>query len=68
MLGKLNEWHSINTRLIERENMTEKDWDDIDYPCDNCGMDCDGWEAQFCCRLCEYRGGGNCDDCDPMDI
>ena len=49
------------------------DWDydddcDDDYPCDDCGNDCDGWEAQFCCRLCHYNGGGDCDSCDSMDI
>ena len=41
---------------------------DDDYPCDNCPQDCDGWEAKFCCELCQYLGGGDCDDCDPMDI
>lgn len=39
-----------------------------DNPCDICDMDCDYWEAQFCCRLCRYMGVENCDDCDPMDI
>lgn len=43
---------------------------DDDYPCDNCGSKdyCDGWEARYCCTLCEWYGGGDCDDCDPMDI
>ena len=44
---------------------------DDDYPCDNCPRAewCDGWEAKFCCELCQYLGGGSdCDDCDPMDI
>lgn len=44
---------------------------DDDYPCDNCGSKdyCDGWEAQFCCTLCQWHGGGrDCDDCDPWDI
>lgn len=43
---------------------------DEDYPCDNCSSadTCDGWEAKFCCELCEYLGGGDCDDCDSMDI
>lgn len=40
--------------LAEREDM-------------NC-IYCDGWEAQFCCTLCEYHGGGDCENCDPMDI
>ena len=39
-----------------------------DYPCDNCDMTCDGWDAQFCCTLCQYLGGRDCDDCDPWDI
>ena len=41
-----------------------------DYPCDKCPSrdTCDGWEAQFCCTLCEYHGGGDCENCDPMDI
>lgn len=39
------------------------------YPCDACGWDCDGWEAQACCKLCEWYAGTNdreelgCDDC-----
>ena len=43
---------------------------DDDYPCDNCPSKytCDGWEAQSCCTLCEYHGGGDCENCDPMDI
>lgn len=47
-----------------------EDYIDEDYPCDTCPSadDCDGWEAQFCCRLCLYHGGRDCDDCDPMDI
>lgn len=41
-----------------------------DYPCNDCTLDdiCDGWEARFCCTLCEWLGGGDCDDCDPWDI
>ena len=47
-----------------------KEYPDEDYPCDNCpeAEFCDGWEARYCCTLCEYYGGRNCDDCDPMDI
>lgn len=43
---------------------------DSDYPCDNCERKdwCDGWEEKFCCTLCEYTGGGDCENCDPMDI
>lgn len=43
--------------------------DDI-YPCDDCSNTdyCDQWDAQFCCTLCEYLGGGDCDSCDPMDL
>ena len=39
-----------------------------DYPCDDCTWGCDPWEARYCCRLCEWLGGGNCEDCDPYDI
>lgn len=48
----------------------EEDDDDDDYPCNDCGWkdSCDGWEARFCCTLCRYMGGGDCDDCNPMDI
>lgn len=42
--------------------------EDEDYPCNDCGMDCDSWEARFCCQLCEYHGGGDCNECDVMDI
>ena len=42
-----------------------------DHPCDNCGSAkfCDGWEAQFCCKLCLYlHDDPDCDNCDHMDI
>jgi hypothetical protein len=41
-----------------------------DYPCDTCSSKdhCDGWEARSCCRLCEWLGGGNCENCEPWDI
>lgn len=45
--------------------------DDFDEcPCDTCNKSewCDGWEARYCCELCQYLGGGDCDSCDPMDI
>lgn len=47
-----------------------EEYKDEDYPCDDCPSSehCDGWEAKFCCSLCEYLGGGDCDSCDPMDI
>lgn len=53
----------VRRRIVEPEYET-------DYPCDTCGKAeyCDGWEAQFCCDLCEYMGGGDCENCDPMDI
>lgn len=51
---------------MEEESITST------YPCDNCGQAdyCDGWEAQFCCTLCNYNNNGNtpCEMCDPMDI
>ena len=50
-------------------------WDDdemeeTESPCNTCGNAeyCDEWEAQFCCRLCRYCGGGDCANCDPMEI
>ena len=39
-----------------------------DYPCVNCDSNCDHWEARYCCVLCNYYGGGDCDDCDPWEI
>lgn len=43
---------------------------DENHPCESCDSSCDGWEAQFCCRRCQYDYDGNtpCDRCDPMDI
>lgn len=43
---------------------------DDEYPCDNCQSKdtCDIWEARFCCTLCEYQNGGDCENCDSMDI
>lgn len=39
-------------------------------PCETCKSAefCDGWEAQFCCKLCRWLNAEHCDDCDPMDI
>lgn len=41
-------------------------------PCDSCEMydHCDGWDAQFCCTLCEWLSGDEtpCDICNPADI
>lgn len=48
--------------------------DDLEFdpcPCDDCPDydHCDGWEAQFCCTLCRWQGGGwDCEDCNPFDI
>lgn len=42
--------------------------DDEEDPCTTCGRDCDGWEMQFCCILCQYLGLEHCDRCDPMDL
>lgn len=41
-----------------------------EYPCHDCCREdwCDSWERQFCCRLCEYYGGGDCYCCVSMDI
>lgn len=43
------------------------------YPCDDCSMrdDCDGWDAQFCCELCQYLYEDDelpCDTCNKEDI
>lgn len=47
-----------------------EEYPDEDYPCETCASSdwCDSWEAKFCCELCNYLGGGDCDNCDPMDI
>ena len=42
--------------------------EDDDSPCVNCINKCDAWEAKYCCALCNYYGGGDCDDCDPWEI
>ena len=48
------------------------DWfsddESLHYPCDNCDWECDHWDAMFCCTLCQYYGGGDCESCDPRDI
>lgn len=52
--------------MEEKENSANQG-----YPCDDCGWDCDYWEAQYCCTLCKYNYGENntpCDWCDPDDI
>lgn len=43
---------------------------DDEYPCDTCSRRdyCDGWDARFCCTLCQWYGMTDCDNCDPMDI
>lgn len=46
----------------------ENDYCDNDYPCDNCGQDCDSWEMRFCCTLCHYDGLEDCENCDSRDI
>lgn len=46
------------------------DEDEIN-PCDNCNMDCDHWEAMYCCELCRATYGDiepPCDMCDTYDI
>jgi len=42
--------------------------EDPEYPCNTCLNECDGWDQQFCCTLCQYLGTDFCDDCDPWDI
>ena len=45
--------------------------EDDEYPCNDCSQQdyCDGWEAQFCCKLCHYYSDEpDCENCDPMDI
>ena len=45
-------------------------YDDDPCPCDTCNTKdfCDGWEARYCCTLCQWLGTTDCDNCDPMDI
>lgn len=48
------------------------DWenDGVPCPCDDCVMDCDAWDSQFCCIYCHWYYGDDppCEDCNPMDI
>ena len=45
------------------------DTDDTDKnPCDSCEIQCDSWEARYCCDLCHFLGCEDCENCDPMDI
>ena len=42
-------------------------------PCECCDKDCDVWESQYCCELCEWSLGSHdpesyCDNCDSSDI
>lgn len=41
---------------------------DDESPCIACNRNCDGWDKIFCCRLCEYEGRDDCENCDPWDI
>lgn len=45
---------------------------DKDLPCCDCEKYeyCDGWDAQFCCKLCKYKYGEDtpCENCDTDDI
>ena len=51
---------------------SELNYDDgYEYPCDSCAQrdTCDGWDAQFCCRLCHFHNDDpDCSNCDPSDI
>lgn len=62
----------MNKDKVKSEELVYEGNDDMedDCPCATCGQSdyCDGWEARFCCTLCEYLGGGDCGSCDPMDI
>ena len=44
--------------------------DEDPCPCDACSNRdyCDGWDARYCCTLCQWYGMTDCDNCDPMDI
>lgn len=44
--------------------------DEDPCPCDTCASQdsCDGWDARYCCTLCQWYGMTDCDNCDPMDI
>lgn len=43
---------------------------DEECPCETCSNkeSCDGWDAAYCCILCDWLGGGDCENCDPWDI
>ena len=36
---------------------------------DECQMECDGWDARYCCTLCMwYDDEPDCSNCNPMDV
>jgi len=53
----------------EQETEAEVNSHGVPYPCISCQMECDGWDARYCCTLCMwYDDDPDCDNCDPMDI
>lgn len=66
----------MNPRTVEYTNPPKNDEIHHDYeddcPCNTCELDCDYWDANYCCTLCRWKNGGEepswCDDCDPWDI
>lgn len=40
-------------------------------PCDECGVDCDYWDRQYCWAYCRWYYGDTeppCEDCDPIGV
>jgi len=61
----------MTERDEERDEELDEELDESESPCHTCDRQefCDGWEAQFCCKLClYYNDDPDCENCDPMDI
>lgn len=60
----------IATEVYARVRPMDDYYDNDPCPCDSCSHRdyCDGWEAHFCCTLCQWHGMTDCENCDPMDI
>lgn len=43
---------------------------DEECPCETCvnKESCDEWDVDYCCILCEWVGGNDCENCDKWDI
>lgn len=61
----------LTTVLTVAQRWTEATkMDDEKCPCETCANkeSCDGWDAAYCCILCDWLGGGDCENCDPWDL